>query len=411
VPPAIYTHTFANGLTLLAERMDHVRSAAFNFMLPAGFVYEPPAHRGVASVLMELLTRGAGDRDSRQLSLALDSLGLDHGESVGPLHAYLSGATLARNLPAVLDLYHDILRKPHLPEDEVDSVKDLLLLDLQGLEDDPQEKVMVELYERHYPNPLGADRRGTPETVASIKHKLVNDHYRRYFQPRNAIVSVAGNIEWEPLRDQIARLFGDWTPGEPPSLKLGATGAKLTHLPKEQTQTLIAMACPSVPFGHPDYYAAMGAVNVLGGGMSSRLFTEVREKRGLSYSVGATYRTFKDRATILAYAGSKSERAQETLDVMWAELQRLVQGIDAEELHRVKVGLKTSLVMQQESSRSRAGSLTGDWYYLGRIRNLDEIQAAVEQLTAESIVNYLQRHPLRDFTVVTLGPQELTMPA
>jgi predicted Zn-dependent peptidase len=192
------------------------------------------------------------------------------------------------------------------------------------------------------------------------------------------ILSVAGNIEWTPLCDQVERLFGDWKTGDEPAVRLGPEPKKRAHISKDTTQTQIALAYQSVPIGHADYYAAMGAVNVLSGGMSARLFTEVREKRGLCYSVWASYQTFKDRASILCYAGTTNERAQETLDVTLGELRRLADGIEQEELDRVKAGLKSSLIMQEESTSARAGTLASDWYYLGRVRSFDEIQAAIE---------------------------------
>ena len=132
MPQDVYHHTFPNGLTLLAERMEHVHSAALNFLVPAGCVYDPPEHAGIASVLSDLITRGAGERDSRALSLALDNLGLDRDESVGSMHMRFWGATLARNLPSVLELYADIILRPHLPEDELEPVQMLALQDLQA---------------------------------------------------------------------------------------------------------------------------------------------------------------------------------------------------------------------------------------------------------------------------------------
>jgi predicted Zn-dependent peptidase len=142
--------------------------------------------------------------------------------------------------------------------------------------------------------------------------------------------------------------------------------------------------------------------------MSSRLFTEIREKEGLCYSVWATYQTMKDRARVVCYAGSRNERAQRTLELLLRELRRLQEGIEAEEVERVQAGLKSSLIMQQESTASRALSLASDWYYLGRVRTLDEIQTAIDGLTPDSIVAHLRRCPPRDFAVVTLGPQPLT---
>jgi predicted Zn-dependent peptidase len=404
---AIYQHTFANGLTLLAESMEHVRSAALNFLVPAGCTQDPPRHLGIASVLSDLITRGAGERDSRELTLALDNLGLDRDESVGGIHLRFWAATLARNLLPALEIYADIIRRPHLPADEMEAVKALALQDLQGLEDEPRQKVLIELRRRHYPPPLGKDRRGTKEGIAGLNAEIIRAHYRRLFTPRGTILSVAGNIQWNELKKAVERLFGDWEGPEPPPLKIGKQPAKRAHLPKETQQTQIAIAYPSVPIGHPDYYAALGAVNVLSGGMSARLFTEVREKRGLCYAVWATYTTFKDRASVLCYAGTTNERAQETLDVTLGELTRLPEGIDEDEVERVQAGLKSSLIMQEESTSARAGTLASDWYYLGRVRTPDEIQAAVNQLTARKITNHLRRYPPGDFTIVTLGPKAL----
>src|SRR5579864_4518791 len=144
VAQEVFHHTFDNGLTLVAERMEHVRSAALNFLVPAGCAHDPPEHLGIASVLSDLITRGAGNRDSRELTLALDNLGLDRDESVGSIHMRFWAATLARNLSAALEIYADILRRPHLPEDQIDAVKALAFQELQGLEDEPRQKLLIE---------------------------------------------------------------------------------------------------------------------------------------------------------------------------------------------------------------------------------------------------------------------------
>jgi predicted Zn-dependent peptidase len=409
LPQEIYQHIFPNGLTLLAERLDYVRSAAVNFLVPAGCVYDPPEAIGTASILAEMITRGAGARDSRELSLAMDSLGLDHDESVGQMHMRFWGGTLARSLPAALELYADILRRPLLPDDEFEPVLALAQQELQALEDDPRGRVMVTLRRRHWPMPLGRDRRGTPETLAKIRVKTVREHFRQRFTPQATIISVAGNIEWAPLLDQVGRLFGDWKGDAAPALNLQAAPGGADHIAKDTTQTQIALAYPSVPFGDPEYYAAQGAVQVLSGGMGARLFTEVREKRGLCYAVSASYQTFKDRAAVLCYAGTTTERAQETLDVTLGELRRLAKGVSEEEVQRVRAGLKSSVIMQEESTSARAGALAADWYYLGRVRTVEEIQQAIDALTPESITEHVRRHPPQSFTIATLGKNTLNL--
>ncbi|HEY7155839.1 MAG TPA: pitrilysin family protein [Gemmataceae bacterium] len=406
--PQVYQHTFPNGLTLLAERMEHVRSAALNFLVPAGCVYDPPDQLGVAAVLADLITRGAGERDSRELTLALDNLGVDRSESVGLMHTRFWGATVARNISAALEIYADILRRPHLPDEEVDAVKALALQDLRGLEDEPRSKVLVELRKHYYPTPLSNDHRGTVEGIDGLSGTRVRAQHRRLFHPAGTILSVAGNIEWQTLREQVGRLFDDWSGKAEMPITCGPQPDNRAHITKELEQTQIGVAYDSVPIGHPDYYAALGAVNVLSGNMSSRLFTEVREKEGLCYSVWATYQTLKDRARVICYAGSRNERAQRTLDVLLRELRRLPEGVEADEVERVQAGLKSSLIMQQESTAGRALSLASDWYYLGRVRSFDEIQAAIDGLTPASIGAHLRRCPPGDFTIVTLGPKPLT---
>jgi predicted Zn-dependent peptidase len=410
VPQQVHHHTFANGLTLLLERMDHVRSAAVNFLVPAGCVYDPPEQLGLVSIFSDMITRGAGDRDSRALTLAMDGLGLDHSESVGQLHLRFWGSTLARNIPPALGLFADVLRRPHLPPEELDSVKALALQDLQSLEDEPRAKVMVELRRRFWPAPLGQDRRGTRETIERITPQSLRAFHHARFGPRGVILSVAGNMEWQPLRDQVEKLFGDWagTGTPPPELTPPLKGN--AHLEKDTTQTQIVIAYPSVPFGHSEYYAALGAVQVLSGGMGARLFTEVREKRGLCYAVSANYQTFKQVAGVLCYAGTTTERAQETLDVTIAELRRLTDGVTEEEVQRVRAGLKSSVIMQEESTSSRAGALASDWYYLGRVRPTEEIQQAIDALSPASILEHVKKHPPRDFTIVTLGKNALKLP-
>lgn len=407
----IYQHSFANGLTLLVEQMPHVRSAAFNFLIPAGCVHDPPEQLGLANLLSDLITRGAGKRSSKELTLALDELGLDRDESSGTLHLRIWGSTLAKNLVPALGLYADIVRRPLLPEEELPPVQDLALLELEGLEDEPRQKVMVEVKKRYFPPPLGRDRRGTPEGIQRTTIEAIRQFHQRMVQPRQSILSIAGNVEWKQILDAVEQLYGDWQPQPPVTYSLEAPLPSRDHLTKETKQTQIGIAYDSVPITHPDYYAAIAAVNVLSGGMSSRLFTEVREKRGLCYAVWASYQTMKDRACVIGYAGTTNERAQETLDVLLSVIDQLKEGVTEDEVQRMKAGLKSSLIMQEESTSARAGSMASDWYFLGRIRSFDEIQAAIDGLTADRIVEHVRAFPPRSLTLVTLGPKPLTLDA
>ena len=408
---SVSSHVFPNGLVLVAESMPSVQSAAFSLLLPAGAAYEPEGLGGTASMLADWITRGAGDRDSRELLTALDNLGVSHGEGAQTLHSSVSAATLGRNLIPALEIYADVLRRPHLDDEEVEPIRALALQTLQGLEDDPGSKVIYELRKRHFPDPWGRAAPGTPEGVRQAQPDDLRAFHRARYRPNGAILAVAGAIDWPALKEAVARLFGDWEPGPGSSLALRPGGPRRDHILKETQQTQIALAYPTVTVESPDYYQARAMIGVLGGYSSARLFNEVREKRGLCYSVYATYEGLKDRAAVLCYAGTSTDRAQETLDVTLAEIDRLGrEGIDAEELDTMRAGLKSSLIMQQESSMSRAGSLASDWFYLGRVRSIDEISDSLDALTPSTVGDFARKNSTEGMTVLTLGPSALKLP-
>ena len=152
-----------------------------------------------------------------------------------------------------------------------------------------------------------------------------------------------------------------------------------------------------------------GAVGILSDGMSSRLFTELREKRGLCYAVFASLHSVLNQACIVSYVGTGADRAQESLDALVEQLVQLRQGVSQAELDRLKVQIRSSLVMQQESSRARAGSIAGDWFHLGRARTLAEVNDLINELSVERINQFVREHPLQDFNLVTLGPEPLEL--
>ncbi len=403
----VFQHTFDNGLTLIAENMPHVRSATINIIVPAGCAYDPLNMPGISSVLSEIILRGAGKNNSKELSLAMDGIGLDRSCSAGTNHIRLWGATLSRNLPKTIDLFADIILKPHLPKSDIESVKLLAAQEIMSIEDDPKQKVMLALRKTHFPSPLGNDRRGTLEGLKAITHDALTKFWKKNFRPSGTIISVAGNIEWEPLKAQVEKLFGKWKGGDVPPLKLSPGKGGTSHITKDTQQVQIGIAYPSVTYGHKDFYAAIGAVNVLSGGMSSRLFTEVREKRGLCYSVWASYQNFKEVASVICYAGTTTDMAQETLDVTLKQIGNLTKGIKEEEVKRLKIGLKSSMLIQEESSSARAGSIAVDWYYLGRVRPLEEIQKSIDSITTKSILAHVKEYNPKEFTIVTLGNKQL----
>jgi predicted Zn-dependent peptidase len=407
----VSTHVYPNGLALVAEAMPGVRSAALTFLVPAGAAYESEGRGGTAAMLAEWVTRGAGGRSSRELLTALDNLGVSHGEGAQTIHTGLSAATLGQNLIPALEIYADILLRPALDSSEVEPIRALAVQSLQSIDDDPGSKVIYELRRRHFPDPWGRPATGTPEGVEEVTEADLRNFHTRGFRPNGAILAVAGAIDFPAVRDAVARLFDSWEPQPAPLIAERPTGPRREQIAKETQQIQIALAYPTAAVTSPDYYRARAAAAILGGYSSARLFTEVREKRGLCYSVYASYESLKDRAAVVAYAGTSTDRAQETLDVTLEEIHRLgLEGVRADELDVMRAGLKSALIMQQESTMSRSSSLASDWYYLGRVRTLGEISGELDSLTDQSVSEFASKQSLDDMTLVTLGPKPLVIP-
>ena len=403
-----YDYTLPNGLTLVAEQIPGVRSAAFHFLVKAGATTDPQGEEGSAGVIEGLAYRGAGERNARELSDALDGLGVQRTGGAELEVTTYGGALLSDHLFEALALYADILRRPHLPEDQFEAERDLALQRLERVEDNPTEKLFLNLRAAYFPGPHGRSAYGTQAGLQALTPQSARTDHQRRYRPGNVTLAVAGNFNWPQLQEAVQTLFGDWQ-GEGVALPTPSTEGRLRyrHLAQETAQEQIGIAYPAIPLGHPHYYDARMAMEVLSGGMAARLFSEVREKRGLCYSVRADLRVVRQGGYIIAYAGTTPERCQETLDVLLAELRRLEEGVTDDEVGRAEVGVLSSLVMQSESSRPRARAVVTDQYLLGRVRTLDDIRAGIRAVTPDSIYQYLQQYPARDFTVVTLGPTEL----
>lgn len=397
-------------MVLVGEPTRSFESAAFTFLLPAGCSFDPHGRAGLATLTGDMLLRGAGTRDSRAWVSELENLGVERGESVGVAQANFYGATLSDNLPAALELFADMLRRPQLPANQFEAGRNVCLQELRAIDDEPSQKLMIELRRRRYPDPWGRSSLGEETSLRAAKIDDVRAFHARHYRPGGTILALAGNFDWQRMCDHVERLFGDWEPNDVAPLVTTNGHAKNGHIAFESNQSHVGIAYPTIPYKHPDYFQAWAAVGVLSSGSSSRLFTEVRERRGLCYTVYASLHTQRERASVLCYAGTTQERAQETLDVTMRELLRLGEGIEQSELDRLKARIKSSLIMQQESTSSRSGAIARDWYHLGRARSLDEVSQLVDALSADSINAYLQKNPPRDLLVVTLGPEPLEVP-
>jgi predicted Zn-dependent peptidase len=327
----------------------------------------------MSTVLEGLSYRGAVDangtvRDSRQLSDALDDLGIDRGGGAEVEYTTFGGATLGDYLPDALTLYADIIRRPYLlkeefPQEEFEAERVLALQALESLEDNPARKMFVQLRRVHFPDNYGRSALGTREGLRALTTGSVRDDYATRFRPEGAILALAGGVDFDDVVQRVEDLFGQWS-GEltQPPLPTPVDHGAVHHIQQETSQQHIGVAYAGVPVTEPHFYNYRVAISVLSGGMGARLFTEVREKRGLVYSVSASASSLRGCGFTLAYAGTTPDRSQETLEVLLNELRRIgdgstANGVTEEEVERAKVGMLSELVMQEESSRARASAI------------------------------------------------------
>ena len=408
--PEIHTHMFSNGLTLVAEPMAAVRSLAMTLLTPAGVARQPEAQQGVAPLLAELLSRGAGGQASRDFNEALDTLGVHRSVSAGNQHLRLGATLVGDNLDAALPLLMSQALSPNLDEHELEPSRDLCLQEIAALDDDPQRRAMIALRQNHFPEPLGRPSDGLTEHLKALTLDDVRAYWQSGVVAGGSILAFAGQLDWGKLRDTVGELTAAWS-GNAETVEPTKDGPRgYTHLEAQTEQVHIGLAYDAPADPDEESMLQRAAVSVLSGGMSSRLFTEVREKRGLCYSVYASYAGMRDRGAVMGYAGTTTPRAQETLDVFVGELRRIAQGVEAGELQRAMVGMKARLIMQGESTGARAGAIPADLYVHGRPRTLAELAERVDSVTLEDVNRFVAEHLVKDITAVTIGPEPLNFP-
>lgn len=408
---SVRTVTLPNGLTILVQSMPWLRTAAFALAVPAGVEHEPESLGGLGGLLCEMVQRGAGPYSSRDVVALQDNLGLDHSSGVSSALASFGAAMPADSLPDALRLYAEIVRRPHLPADQLDDARMGAMQEVWASQDEPTQQVVLRLKRMQYGPRAGRPSFGTEAGLTAITSDDVNRFYADRYRPSGAILGIAGRLDVNRTIALVEELYGDWQ-GQGTPLPVDPSGAPgYEHLPLESSQTHIGLAFDSIPLGDPDYYRMRAGVGILSDGMSSRLFDRVREQRGLCYSVSLSAHSLRDRGAVIGYAGTTPQRAQETLDVVLREIETLADGIGDDELDRLKVRVQSSLIMEQESSWSRVSALISDWYHRGRVVSMLELEQRIEALSIDSILDYWRQHPPGRYRVVTVGQQPLDVPA
>lgn len=392
------------------EPMPGCHSVAVCLLIPMGITREPGTIPGAAAIAEEWVFRGAGDLDNRAFNHALDRLGAQRHTHLDARYLQISAVCLHQQLPETLTMVADLAQRPRLDDADFGPVKELCLQSLSSLEDEPEERISLLLRSRFHPAPFNRSPYGQREAIQNATPDDIRSFVHAHSQPDGSILTIAGGINPETTAAQINDAFKDWlgqTPGtQPVGEPLGGTA----HEKDDSQQTHICVGFQSAPETAQEILARKVGLTCLSGGASGRLFTEVREKRSLCYSVSAGYAGDQDRGGIYLYAGTTPQRAQETLDVMLQETRRVEDGVTQDEFNRARVSLLSRLVMQGESTEARASAIARDIGVFGRARSLAERAEALRSLDLATVNASLQGITQSAMTLATLGPEPLTTP-
>lgn len=406
--------TLSCGAALATESMTGTKSVSISCLLPIGSATDPADRSGLATVLSEMILRGAGDRDSRALADALDTTGVNRSSGAGAQTLRLGATFVGVDFDEAMGLLTDIIRRPRLDAADLEPVRDLALQDLRSLLDEPRDRAMRAARLRHLTPPLNRPSEGDEPGLQAITHDDVRGHWAERARPGSACIGIAGAIDAGRAAAKLNDLLDGWK-GEAGPIELrGSAPRGYAHEPDESNQVQIIALMDAPPEPSDDSALERLACAVLSGGMSGRLFTEVREKRGLCYAVSASYTSDRDFGVLTAYVGTTPERAQQSLEVLLAELERIntpAGAVTSDELARAREGLLSRLVFSGESTGARAGALAADLRRLGRPRTLEELADRIRRVTLDELNAYLARRQPGRLTIQTLGPTELTAPA
>lgn len=409
----IHSHTLSCGMPVVVEPMEGVRSAALSWVVPAGSAHDPENRLGIAAMTEELLLRGAGARASRPLADALDALGISRSVDASTHHMRLSATMVGTKLIEALDVLVDIIRSPRFDDDAIEPTRDLCLQAIASLADEPHERATIAAKARHHPSPINRSGLGTPEGLRAISREDIAGAWSLRARPKGSVLGVAGAVDPARVIARLEALLSGWSGAAPEFTTAGEPARGYAHEQDQTNQVQIIVMHDAPHEAHPDCPLERVAVSILSGGMSGRLFTEVREKRGLCYSVHARYGTERAYGRVTADVGTTPERAQESLDVLMSELRRMGApggGATREEFDRAMVGIKSRLIFSGESTGARAASLVSDHVRLGRARSLGDLARAYDAVTLDALNAYLSRRSLGRVTIQTLGPAALRPP-
>ena len=396
-----------SGLTVVTERMDRVETVSLGAYVASGTRNETAEENGVSHFLEHMAFKGTERRTATAIAEEIEAVG-------GHINAYTAREqtafyvkVLKEDVALGTDIIGDILTHSTFDPDELERERGVILQEIGQANDTPDDIIFDHFQETAYPSqPMGRPVLGTEDGIRAMKRDVLTGYMKRHYAAANSVVAAAGNISHEAFVELVQTHFAD-LPRLPASAATpGIYGGGEFREARDLDQVHIVLGFPSVAYGDADYYPSMLLSTLLGGGMSSRLFQEVREKRGLVYSIYSFNAPYMDGGLFGVYAGTGESEAAELMPVVLEELRKVQSEVNAAELQRARAQVKASLLMSLESTGSRCEQLARQIQVFGRIVPTAETVAKIEAVTIEDIERAAAHIFRAAPTLATMGPAD-----
>ncbi|MGH2460995.1 MAG: M16 family metallopeptidase [Chloroflexota bacterium] len=398
-----------NGLRLITSQIPHARSVSASFFVRVGSRNEPEAIQGASHFLEHMLFKGTEKRPTpKDISEAIEGIGGYFNAEAGKELTVYWDKVADRHWTTAVEVLGDLLRHSRFDPAEIEKERKVIAEELGMLNDSPGDWVHILADQAMWGDqPLGRDVAGTRDSVLSISHDQLLDWFNTFYIPSNLVISVAGPIEHEAVRAEIDRQLGKWDGPPPPAWSpAGASPVSRVLLKSKRTeQAHFCLSMPSLPYDHPERYALELLNIILGEGMSSRLFLEIREKHGLAYDVHSYTNEYEDAGSLVVYAGVEPSRIDEALRATLGQVGRMAEPIPEDELGRAKEFWKGRMLLRLEDTRSIASWLGAQELLLGRIYTVDDVIERVDRVQAADLQSLAARLFVPDkLCLAVIGP-------
>jgi predicted Zn-dependent peptidase len=394
-----------HGLTVITEQMEHIRSASIGIWLETGSRDETPQSNGISHFIEHMVFKGTKHRTAEEIARQVDSIGGNMDAFTSKECICFNVKVLDEHMPLALEILSDLVLYPNFTDEDIARERGVILEEIKMDEDNP-DYLVHEIFTQSFwkDHPLGKPILGTKETVKKFERQTVLDTYAHRFAPGNIIVAAAGHLNHEEFVALVAKHFEHLKPAKngfhSPAPKIDPRIVLRNKKALEQVQLCIGV--PAYPIAHEKRYAGYILNTLLGGGMSSRLFQNIRERQGLAYSIYSDLNPYRDTGCMAVYAGTSLASATKVVQAVVSEFRNLKnQPVPEEELRRSKDQLKGSLMLSLESSTARMSNLARQEMYFDRFQDLDELVLKIEAVTADDLQNLAQEFFKTESVAVT----------